>query len=195
MSIDDLYNNFKIVEQEVKGTTSSNSSSENMAFLSSPSTNNTNEVHTAYGVSTASTQSSTASTQVGTASTQTSTANLRFQSYNVVLPPATLVYNTRRCPPPKTDLSYSGLEKFKQSQFESYGPKSSEIQSKNASEDIPNELKEYPDAPLVKNRVLDNKDYSVESPVMVEKKTVVLTIPKVKVVRPKQQEKPVRKTV
>nr|GEZ17331.1 ribonuclease H-like domain-containing protein [Tanacetum cinerariifolium] len=76
MSINDLYNNFKIVKQEVKKTASSKSSSQNIAFVSSPSTNSTNEVHTAYGVSTASNQSSTASTQVGTASTQTSTANL-----------------------------------------------------------------------------------------------------------------------
>ncbi|GKC90041.1 ribonuclease H-like domain-containing protein, partial [Tanacetum coccineum] len=53
MSFDDLYNNFKIVEQEVKGTvsSSSSSSSQNMAFVSSPSS--TNEVNTAYGVSTA----------------------------------------------------------------------------------------------------------------------------------------------
>nr|GFB77153.1 hypothetical protein [Tanacetum cinerariifolium] len=76
ISIDDLYNTFKIIEQEVKGTTSSNSSSQNMAFLSSPSTNTTNEVHTAYGVSTASTQPSTTSTQVSTVSSQTSSANL-----------------------------------------------------------------------------------------------------------------------
>ncbi|GJS88333.1 hypothetical protein Tco_0770969 [Tanacetum coccineum] len=76
MSFDDLYNNFKIVEQEVKGTTSSSSSSssQNMAFVSSPSS--TNEVNTAYGVSTANTQVSPASTQVSTASTQVSTANL-----------------------------------------------------------------------------------------------------------------------
>ncbi|GJX08899.1 putative ribonuclease H-like domain-containing protein [Tanacetum coccineum] len=76
MSFDDLYNNFKIVEQEVKGTTSSSSSlnSQNMAFVSSPSS--TNEVNTAYGVSTANTQVSLASTQVSTASTQISTANL-----------------------------------------------------------------------------------------------------------------------
>ncbi|GJR77887.1 ribonuclease H-like domain-containing protein [Tanacetum coccineum] len=419
MSIDDLYNNFKIVEQEVKGTASSNSSSQNMAFLSSPSTNSTNEVNTAYGVSTASTQSSTTNTQVSAASTQTSTANLSdatvyaflanqsnsdtagfdkskvkcynchkmghfarecrgprnqdsrnmyqdssrrtvnveetsskamvtidevgfdwsykaedevptnmalmdfsdsevytnntcsktclkcyetlkkqyddlridfnkvefdlivykkglayvkeklvfyknnettlceniavltrdmsikdseinvlkselekikqekegiqlkiekfdnasksldkllesqitdkskkglgFQSYNDVLPPATLVYNIGRCAHPKIDLSYSGLEEFKQHEFESYGPKSCEIESKNASEDIPNELKEYLDAPLL--RVSDNKDCSVESPIVVEKKTVVPTIAKVEVVRPKQQEKPVRKIV
>ncbi|GKE10986.1 hypothetical protein Tco_1414537 [Tanacetum coccineum] len=55
MSFDDLYNNFKIDEQEVKGTASSSSSlsSQNMAFVSSPSS--TNEVNTAYGVSTANT--------------------------------------------------------------------------------------------------------------------------------------------
>ncbi|GJZ28262.1 putative ribonuclease H-like domain-containing protein [Tanacetum coccineum] len=74
MSFDDLYNNFKIVEQEFKRTASSSSSSQNMAFVSSPSS--TNEVNTAYGVSTANTQVSLASTQVSTASTQVSTANL-----------------------------------------------------------------------------------------------------------------------
>ncbi|GJY92628.1 ribonuclease H-like domain-containing protein, partial [Tanacetum coccineum] len=40
-----------------------------------------------------------------------------------------------------------------------------------------------------------NKRDDVESPIVVEKKTVVPTIPKVDVVRPKQQEKPIRKTV
>ncbi|GKA87466.1 ribonuclease H-like domain-containing protein [Tanacetum coccineum] len=51
MSFDDVYNNFKIVEQDVKETASSNSSlsSQNMAFVSSPSS--TNEVNTAYVVS------------------------------------------------------------------------------------------------------------------------------------------------
>ncbi|GJY01972.1 putative ribonuclease H-like domain-containing protein [Tanacetum coccineum] len=76
MSFDNLYNNFKIVEQEVKGTasSSSSSSSQNMAFVSS--SNNNNEVNTAYGVSTANTQVNPASTQVSTTSTQVSTANL-----------------------------------------------------------------------------------------------------------------------
>ncbi|GJV10717.1 uncharacterized mitochondrial protein-like protein [Tanacetum coccineum] len=54
-----------IVEQEVKGTVSSSSSSKNLVFVSS--TSSTNEVNTAYGVSTANTQVSTASTQVSTA--------------------------------------------------------------------------------------------------------------------------------
>ncbi|GKA46368.1 hypothetical protein Tco_0739251 [Tanacetum coccineum] len=61
MSFDDLYNNFKIVEQEVKGTASSS--------LSLISTANTQVSH-------ASTQVSHASTQVSTASTQVSTVNL-----------------------------------------------------------------------------------------------------------------------
>nr|GFC83631.1 hypothetical protein [Tanacetum cinerariifolium] len=83
MSFDDLCNNFKIVEQEVKGTANSSSSlsSQNMDFVSSPSS--TNKVNTAYGVSTANTQVSPTSTQlsptssqVNTASTQVSTANL-----------------------------------------------------------------------------------------------------------------------
>nr|GEV48755.1 hypothetical protein [Tanacetum cinerariifolium] len=76
MSFDDLYNNFKIVKQEVKETTNSSSSSnsQNMAFVSSPSS--TNEVNTVYGVSTANIQANLASTQVNTASTQVSTANL-----------------------------------------------------------------------------------------------------------------------
>ncbi|GKA03699.1 hypothetical protein Tco_0676480 [Tanacetum coccineum] len=72
MSIDDLYNNFKIVEQEVKRTvtssSNSNSSSQNMAFVSSPSS--TNEVNTA------NVQVSTANSPVSTADTPDSTANL-----------------------------------------------------------------------------------------------------------------------
>nr|GEV30797.1 hypothetical protein [Tanacetum cinerariifolium] len=71
MSFDDLYNNFKIVEQEVKRTVflSSSSGSPNMAFLSSPSS--TNEVDTA------SIQVSAASTPVSTISSPNNTANLK----------------------------------------------------------------------------------------------------------------------
>nr|GEU47735.1 ribonuclease H-like domain-containing protein [Tanacetum cinerariifolium] len=109
-----------------------------------------------------------------------------FVSYNAVLPPPIGLFS-----PPKLDLSNSDLKEFQQPEFESYRPKT----SKNANEDIPNKLKEYPDALLVKDRVLDNKDCSIESPIVVEKKIIVSTIAKVKVVRPKQQEKLVRKIV
>ncbi|GJT17689.1 ribonuclease H-like domain-containing protein [Tanacetum coccineum] len=68
ISFDDLYNNFKIVEQEVKRSviSSSNSSSQNVAFVSTPSS--TNDVNTSnVHVSTASSSLSTASTTDNTA--------------------------------------------------------------------------------------------------------------------------------
>ncbi|GKE62147.1 hypothetical protein Tco_1512514, partial [Tanacetum coccineum] len=70
MSFDDLYNNLKIVEQEVKrtATSSTSSSSQNMAFVSSPGS--TNEVNTT------NVQVSTANSLVSTDSTLDSTANL-----------------------------------------------------------------------------------------------------------------------
>nr|GEX45488.1 ribonuclease H-like domain-containing protein [Tanacetum cinerariifolium] len=43
MSLDDLNKNFKFVEHEVKGTTSTNTNSKNMAFVSSPSPNSTSD--------------------------------------------------------------------------------------------------------------------------------------------------------
>ncbi|GKA06836.1 ribonuclease H-like domain-containing protein [Tanacetum coccineum] len=57
--MDDLYNNLKVYETEVKGMCSLSSSTQNMAFVSSSNNNtsNTNEaVNTAHGVSTAGTQ-------------------------------------------------------------------------------------------------------------------------------------------
>nr|GFC77216.1 hypothetical protein [Tanacetum cinerariifolium] len=63
-----------------------------------------------------------------------------------------------------------------------YGPKT----SNTVSEDISNEIKESPDAPLVKELVSDDK---------LEKKIVFPTVAKIEFVRPKQQEKPVRKPV
>ncbi|GJY13015.1 putative ribonuclease H-like domain-containing protein [Tanacetum coccineum] len=57
LSLDDLFNNLKAYESEVKGTSSSTTNSNNVAFLSSSSTNSaTRAVNTAQGVNTASTQ-------------------------------------------------------------------------------------------------------------------------------------------
>ncbi|GJR18911.1 hypothetical protein Tco_0967438 [Tanacetum coccineum] len=64
LSMDDLYNNLKVYESEIKGQTSSSSNSQNVAFVSSDISNSTNEtVNTAYSVSAASSknQASTAS--------------------------------------------------------------------------------------------------------------------------------------
>ncbi|GJS26290.1 hypothetical protein Tco_0486910 [Tanacetum coccineum] len=54
LSFDDLYNNLRVFESDIKGSTASSSSTQNVAFVSSESTNSTNDVSTAYGVSTSS---------------------------------------------------------------------------------------------------------------------------------------------
>nr|GEX91612.1 hypothetical protein [Tanacetum cinerariifolium] len=74
------------------------------------------------------------------------------------------------------------LMAFSDSGFEGYRPKT----SNSVSEDISNEVKESTDAPLVKELVSDDK---------LEKKIVFPTAAKIEFVRPKQQEKPVRKPV
>ncbi|GKC84481.1 hypothetical protein Tco_1140198, partial [Tanacetum coccineum] len=70
MSIDDLYNNFKIVEQDVKKSVGASSGAQNLAFMTAPSTSSTNDVNTAkpaYEVSTVSPNVNTAGPQVSTA--------------------------------------------------------------------------------------------------------------------------------
>ncbi|GKA88937.1 hypothetical protein Tco_0810749 [Tanacetum coccineum] len=106
MSFDDIYNNFKIVEQEVKGTTSSSLNSQNMSFVSSSSS--TNEVNTAYEVSTANTQVSPANTKFSTASTQVSTANLSDDT----------VYAFLASQPNRSQLVYEDLEQIHEDDIE-----------------------------------------------------------------------------
>ncbi|GJY67403.1 putative ribonuclease H-like domain-containing protein [Tanacetum coccineum] len=52
LDIDDLYNNLKVFEADIKGSTGSSSNSKNVAFISIEDTNSINEVNTASGVST-----------------------------------------------------------------------------------------------------------------------------------------------
>ncbi|GKB54992.1 ribonuclease H-like domain-containing protein [Tanacetum coccineum] len=47
ISIDDLYNNFKIVEQKVKKTAGTSSGVQNLAFMTAPSSSSTNDANTA----------------------------------------------------------------------------------------------------------------------------------------------------
>ncbi|GKA53245.1 putative reverse transcriptase domain-containing protein [Tanacetum coccineum] len=66
MNIDDLYNNFKIVEQSVKKSVGASGGAQNLAFMTAPSTSNTNDVNTAkpaFEVSTVSPNVNTASSQ------------------------------------------------------------------------------------------------------------------------------------
>ncbi|GKD83103.1 hypothetical protein Tco_1349942, partial [Tanacetum coccineum] len=49
IDIDDLYNNLRVYEDEMKRSSSSTSTSQNLAFLSSENTSSTNEVSTTSG--------------------------------------------------------------------------------------------------------------------------------------------------
>nr|GEU31278.1 putative ribonuclease H-like domain-containing protein [Tanacetum cinerariifolium] len=51
LSFNDLYNNLRVFERDVKGTTASSSNTQNVAFVSADNTNSTNDVSDAYSVS------------------------------------------------------------------------------------------------------------------------------------------------
>ncbi|GKG05601.1 hypothetical protein Tco_0325687 [Tanacetum coccineum] len=57
LSFDDMYNNLRVFESDVKGSNASSSSTQNVAFVSE-NTNSTNDVSTAYGVSNSSAHNS-----------------------------------------------------------------------------------------------------------------------------------------
>ncbi|GKB18926.1 putative ribonuclease H-like domain-containing protein, partial [Tanacetum coccineum] len=70
MSIDDLYNNFKIVKQKIKKTVGTSSGVQNLAFMTTPSSSSTNDSNTT------SSQVSDASPSVNTASPQVCIASV-----------------------------------------------------------------------------------------------------------------------
>nr|GEV06926.1 hypothetical protein [Tanacetum cinerariifolium] len=51
LSLDDLYNNLRVFERDVKGTNASSSNTQNVAFVSTENTSSANDVSTAYSVS------------------------------------------------------------------------------------------------------------------------------------------------
>ncbi|GJW61638.1 putative ribonuclease H-like domain-containing protein [Tanacetum coccineum] len=86
--------------------------------------------------------------------------------YSAVPPPHPLIYNR----PKKLDLSYSGLDEFKEPEFKGYGPEN-------------------------KEQVSQDKSSFVESSLNVDKETVFPVNKKVESTKPKNHEKPVKKSV
>nr|GEU85402.1 retrovirus-related Pol polyprotein from transposon TNT 1-94 [Tanacetum cinerariifolium] len=140
ISIDNLYNNFKFIEREVKRTvvSSSSSGSPNMDFLSSPGS--TNEVDTAI------IQVSVVSTLVSIVSSHDNTANLSdatvfdwsYMADDEVL----------------TNMALMAFSDSKHLKFKGYGPKD----SKSACIYTSNEIKKAPNAPIIKDWVSDSDE-------------------------------------
>ncbi|GJS73025.1 ribonuclease H-like domain-containing protein [Tanacetum coccineum] len=199
MSFDDLYNNFKIVEQEVKGTASS--SSQMMAFMSS--TSSTNEVNTVMEYDKSKVECFNCHklghfarecrgprNQDNRSRNQDNsrrTINVEEISSKAMLAIDGAGFDwsfmaDEEVPTDMTLMAFSDSGEFQQPEFEGYGPKT----SKSISEDTSNEVRESLDASLVEELVSNDK---------LEKKTVFPTVAKINFVRPQQQEKPVRKPV
>ncbi|GKC62248.1 putative ribonuclease H-like domain-containing protein [Tanacetum coccineum] len=111
--------------------------------------------------------------------------------YSAVPPPHPLIYNR----PNKLDLSYSGLDEFKEPEFKGYGPENSKQESNVVCDKESENSKENSDESLVEEQVSQDKSSFVESSPNVDKETVFPANKKVEFTKPKNHEKPVKKQV
>ncbi|GKD39685.1 ribonuclease H-like domain-containing protein [Tanacetum coccineum] len=111
--------------------------------------------------------------------------------YNTVPPPHPLIYNR----PKKLDLSYSGLDEFKEPEFKAYGSENSKQESNIVCDRKSDNSKENSDDSLVKEQVSKDTSSFIESSFNVDKETVFPVDKKVESVKPKDHEKAVKKPV
>ncbi|GJW32900.1 ribonuclease H-like domain-containing protein [Tanacetum coccineum] len=110
--------------------------------------------------------------------------------YNAIPPPHPLIYNR----PKKFDLSYYGLDEFKDPEFKSYGSENSKQESNIVCDKKSDDSKENSNDSLVKEQVSKDTSSFVEFSLNVEKETVFLN-KKIEFVKPKNHEKPIKKSV
>ncbi|GJS51218.1 putative ribonuclease H-like domain-containing protein [Tanacetum coccineum] len=111
--------------------------------------------------------------------------------YSAVPPPHPLIYNR----PKKLDLSYSGLDEFKEPEFKGYGTENSKQESNIVCDKKSDNSKEKTDDSLVKEQVSKDTSSLVESSLNVDKEIVFPVDKKIEFVKPKNHEKPVEKSV
>ncbi|GKB03350.1 putative ribonuclease H-like domain-containing protein [Tanacetum coccineum] len=102
-----------------------------------------------------------------------------------------LIYNR----PKKLDLPYSGLDEFKEPEFKGYGPENSEQESNVVCDKKSDDSKENSDESLIEEQVSQDTSSFVESSLNVDKETVFPVNKKVEFTKPKNHEKPVKKSV
>ncbi|GKG09454.1 hypothetical protein Tco_0338200, partial [Tanacetum coccineum] len=105
-------------------------------------------------------------------------------------PPHPLIYNR----PKKLDLSYSGLDEFKDPEFQGYGFENSKQESNVVCDKKSDDSEKSSDDSLVKEQVLKDTSSFVESSLNVDKETIFID-KKIEFVKPKNHEKPVKKSV
>ncbi|GJX80759.1 putative ribonuclease H-like domain-containing protein [Tanacetum coccineum] len=111
--------------------------------------------------------------------------------YSAIPPPHPLIYNR----PNKLDLSYSGLDEFKEPEFKGYGPKNSKQESNDVCDKESDNSKENSDESLVEEQVSQDKSSFVESSPNLDKETIFPINKKVEFTKPENYEKPVKKSI
>ncbi|GJZ44756.1 putative ribonuclease H-like domain-containing protein [Tanacetum coccineum] len=111
--------------------------------------------------------------------------------YSAVPPPHPLIYNR----PKKLDQSYSGLDEFKEPGFKGYGPENSEQESNVVCDKKIDNSKENSNESLVEEQVSHDTSSFVESSLNVDKEIVFPINKKVEFTKPKNHEKPIKKSV
>ncbi|GJS22333.1 ribonuclease H-like domain-containing protein [Tanacetum coccineum] len=125
--------------------------------------------------------------------------------YSAVPPPHPLIYNRLN----KLDLSYYGLDEFKEPEFKGYGPENikkesnvvceneldkSKENSNNVNKVEPKKVWKNNDAPIIQDWVSDDEEQD-ESNIKPEKKTVIPTTAKKEFAKPENHVKPFKKSV
>ncbi|GJX62839.1 hypothetical protein Tco_0295739 [Tanacetum coccineum] len=91
------------------------------------------------------------------------------ENYGLLYPPPhPLIYNR----PKKLDLSYSGLDEFKEPEFNGYGSQDSKKESNVVCDKKSDDFKKIFDNSLVKEQVSKDTSSFVESSLNVDKETV-----------------------
>ncbi|GKA97668.1 putative ribonuclease H-like domain-containing protein [Tanacetum coccineum] len=105
---------------------------------------------------------------------------LGYEKYNAVPPPYTGNFM-----PPTPDLSFTGLNEFVNKLV---------VENRQSDEEVSKVVRKFDDSLIIEDWVTYSKEETV-SQTKTEKKTVKISIDKIKFVKPKQQEKTARKTV
>nr|GEX62892.1 ribonuclease H-like domain-containing protein [Tanacetum cinerariifolium] len=199
MSIDDLYNNFKVVEQDVNDNVMYAFMVEN-ANGSNLLQKDLEQIHeddleamdlrwqlsllTTYkrGLATVEEQLVTYkknqvlfSEEVAVYKREVACKEYEInvlKRYHAVPPPHPIIYNVPR----KLDFSYSGLDEFKEPEFKGYGPTDSKLESNINHDKKSDDSKENSDDSFVKEQASEDTSIFVESPLMLTKKLLFLLI-------------------